>query len=315
MAGDHRDRRRDPRRPRRGRGPAAAARARVRHRRPLAVARRSPPRPDAHGARRRAGMTAEQQAAARRARARRARRASATAVARRAPPPDARRPAAHRGVRRRRRRHGRVPAVARGGARAARATTAAAPQWHKADVAPDADFRVVGDRCGHVGPARRAPAAAGRHRLRHPREERRRRRHLVREQLSRLPGRQPEPHLQLLVRAAPRLAAPLLDPGRAARLLPRLRRRVRRARPTSGSGPRCVSATWYDDDRRWTVRRPRRRRRPRTRSIANAVVSAVGQLNRPRFPDIHGRDTFAGPSFHSARWDHDASTSTASASP
>lgn len=37
---------------------------------------------------------------------------------------------------------------------------------------------------------------------------------------------------------------------------------------------------------------------------ANAVVSAVGQLNRPSFPDIPGADTFAGPSFHSARWDH-----------
>lgn len=37
---------------------------------------------------------------------------------------------------------------------------------------------------------------------------------------------------------------------------------------------------------------------------ANAVISAVGQLNRPRFPDIPGRETFAGPSFHSAQWDH-----------
>src|SRR5207245_4724316 len=37
---------------------------------------------------------------------------------------------------------------------------------------------------------------------------------------------------------------------------------------------------------------------------ANAVISAVGQLNRPLFPDIEGRDSFAGPSFHSARWDH-----------
>jgi 4-hydroxyacetophenone monooxygenase len=38
---------------------------------------------------------------------------------------------------------------------------------------------------------------------------------------------------------------------------------------------------------------------------AQVVVSAVGQLNRPRFPDIDGRDDFAGPSFHSARWEHD----------
>jgi 4-hydroxyacetophenone monooxygenase len=34
-----------------------------------------------------------------------------------------------------------------------------------------------------------------------------------------------------------------------------------------------------------------------------AVVCAVGQLNRPSFPDLPGRDSFAGPSFHSAAWD------------
>jgi len=37
--------------------------------------------------------------------------------------------------------------------------------------------------------------------------------------------------------------------------------------------------------------------------VANAIVCAVGQLNRPVLPDIAGRDDFAGPSFHSARWD------------
>jgi cation diffusion facilitator CzcD-associated flavoprotein CzcO len=37
---------------------------------------------------------------------------------------------------------------------------------------------------------------------------------------------------------------------------------------------------------------------------ARAVVSAVGQLGRPRMPGIAGRDDFAGPSWHSARWDH-----------
>jgi 4-hydroxyacetophenone monooxygenase len=35
---------------------------------------------------------------------------------------------------------------------------------------------------------------------------------------------------------------------------------------------------------------------------ANAVVSAVGQLNRPKLPDIEGIDTFEGPSMHSAQW-------------
>ena len=37
---------------------------------------------------------------------------------------------------------------------------------------------------------------------------------------------------------------------------------------------------------------------------AFAVISAVGALNQPRMPDIPGMDDFAGPSFHSARWDH-----------
>ena len=38
---------------------------------------------------------------------------------------------------------------------------------------------------------------------------------------------------------------------------------------------------------------------------SQTLVSAVGQLNRPRLPDIRGRDTFAGASFHSAEWDHE----------
>jgi 4-hydroxyacetophenone monooxygenase len=38
---------------------------------------------------------------------------------------------------------------------------------------------------------------------------------------------------------------------------------------------------------------------------ANAIISAVGQLNRPRLPDIPGREAFEGPSFHSARWEHE----------
>jgi cation diffusion facilitator CzcD-associated flavoprotein CzcO len=37
---------------------------------------------------------------------------------------------------------------------------------------------------------------------------------------------------------------------------------------------------------------------------ATAVVCAVGQLGRPVLPDISGRDEFAGPSWHSARWNH-----------
>src|SRR5881296_3546160 len=38
--------------------------------------------------------------------------------------------------------------------------------------------------------------------------------------------------------------------------------------------------------------------------VADVMVSAVGQLNRPSIPDIPGLDRFRGACFHSARWDH-----------
>ncbi len=36
---------------------------------------------------------------------------------------------------------------------------------------------------------------------------------------------------------------------------------------------------------------------------ANALISAVGQLNRARIPDFKGRERFRGPAFHSAEWE------------
>lgn len=61
--------------------------------------------------------------------------------------------------------------------------------------------------------------------------------------------------------------------------------------------------TWDEDRAVWKVRL-------KTPSgvehvEANAVITAVGQLNRPRFPDIKDRESFKGPSFHSAEWRHD----------
>ena len=38
---------------------------------------------------------------------------------------------------------------------------------------------------------------------------------------------------------------------------------------------------------------------------ATSVITAVGQLNRPRLPDLKGRERFRGPAFHSAQWRHD----------
>jgi 4-hydroxyacetophenone monooxygenase len=64
-----------------------------------------------------------------------------------------------------------------------------------------------------------------------------------------------------------------------------------------------ISAVWDEATSQWgvTVLNPN----GTTETLAaRAVISAVGQLNRPKLPDIAGADTFAGPSFHSARWDH-----------
>ncbi len=39
----------------------------------------------------------------------------------------------------------------------------------------------------------------------------------------------------------------------------------------------------------------------------DVLITATGVLRVPRYPDIPGLDTFAGPSFHSSRWDHSVS--------
>jgi cation diffusion facilitator CzcD-associated flavoprotein CzcO len=43
----------------------------------------------------------------------------------------------------------------------------------------------------------------------------------------------------------------------------------------------------------------------RGRHEADVLLTACGQLSTPSIPDIPGRDSFAGPSFHTARWQHD----------
>ena len=63
-----------------------------------------------------------------------------------------------------------------------------------------------------------------------------------------------------------------------------------------------TAATWDSTAEQWTVTI-----RTADGSVdtinARVVISAVGSLNRPKLPDIPGRETFAGPSFHSSRWD------------
>jgi 4-hydroxyacetophenone monooxygenase len=66
-----------------------------------------------------------------------------------------------------------------------------------------------------------------------------------------------------------------------------------------------VLETRWDNSRRIWVLKVRDAGGSERSYEANAVVSAVGQLNRPSMPKIPGIDTFRGSSFHSARWDHD----------
>jgi 4-hydroxyacetophenone monooxygenase len=64
-----------------------------------------------------------------------------------------------------------------------------------------------------------------------------------------------------------------------------------------------VEALWWDEDlKQWQIHSVDGDGN-RDVSYARVVVTAAGYLNRPRWPDLPGRDTFAGNSIHSARWD------------
>lgn len=65
-----------------------------------------------------------------------------------------------------------------------------------------------------------------------------------------------------------------------------------------------TGAAWDESDASWLVT-VRDRDGAVSTLRARAVISAVGQLNRPHTPQIVGQDSFAGPSFHSAEWNHD----------
>ena len=64
-----------------------------------------------------------------------------------------------------------------------------------------------------------------------------------------------------------------------------------------------LAAEWNDDDGLWTVSLRSADGETSTQRV-RAVITAVGQLNRPHLPDIEGADSFEGRSFHSAAWDH-----------
>jgi len=66
------------------------------------------------------------------------------------------------------------------------------------------------------------------------------------------------------------------------------------------TGVEVTSATFDDATHRWLVGTA-----GGASYEADVVISAVGQLSNPVIPNLPGRDTFAGPAFHSAEWRHD----------
>jgi cation diffusion facilitator CzcD-associated flavoprotein CzcO len=65
-------------------------------------------------------------------------------------------------------------------------------------------------------------------------------------------------------------------------------------------GKTVTSCTWDDEDAGWRVETD-----DGSSYRADALILATGQLHQPTHPAIAGEETFAGHSFHSARWDHD----------
>ena len=70
---------------------------------------------------------------------------------------------------------------------------------------------------------------------------------------------------------------------------------------------RVTRATWDEESGTWRVEIEADDGTGTAKETltARAVISAVGQLNTPFIPEFEGAETFSGPAFHSARWDHD----------
>ena len=70
--------------------------------------------------------------------------------------------------------------------------------------------------------------------------------------------------------------------------------------PVLRLGTEVTSARWDDSTSTWRVTTDRGET-----DDFDVLIGAVGMFGRPLSPDIAGLDSFAGHSFHSARWDHE----------
>ncbi|MFZ4584288.1 MAG: flavin-containing monooxygenase [Acidimicrobiia bacterium] len=71
-------------------------------------------------------------------------------------------------------------------------------------------------------------------------------------------------------------------------------------RPHLHANTAIVEARWSDAESHWELTAE-----SGERFVADVLISGLGMLNVPSVPDIPGRERFAGPMFHSARWNHD----------
>ena len=171
----------------------------------------------------------------------------------------------------------------------------------------DLSVAIVGSGFSGIGLAIRL-RKAGRRGLRRARTRRRRRRHLALQHVSRLRLRRPvEPRTRSRSRPTRTGRAPTRDSPRSARTSSACRR-------SSACAPK-IRLNCEVPQRRLGRRRAalaaRHVARPRDR--AKVLVSGTGPLVEPRIPDFPGLETFAGPTLHSARWDHSARPARASA--
>ena len=198
---------------------------------------------------------------------------------------------------RRRRGHGRLPCPPGGGARHPRRGSPGA-QWHATPTRRLPPRSSLGAGISGLLMARGLQRAAC---TRGHREERRRWWH---------PAGEPLCGLRSTSRTATTATRSRSGNGRCTSPLKTCCSTTSGAAPTrSGCGrhirfdTEVVSATWSEADGASTVR-VKPADSPEELLVANTVVSAVGQLNRPSLSGHPGRDTFADPSCHSARWNH-----------
>jgi cation diffusion facilitator CzcD-associated flavoprotein CzcO len=67
-------------------------------------------------------------------------------------------------------------------------------------------------------------------------------------------------------------------------------------------GHRVISVVWIDEQQVWELTVFDKKNAETKKVRANAVLSAAGLLNRPKYPDLDGRQEFQGEQVHTVRW-------------